>query len=476
MVVWMLDLDRRQFLYSLASLGIGTQLGCISAVQNFPAREFELVAMAGQALTDTGKPSIAAWTFGGNVPGPQLRVLQGERVRVQVTNQLAVPTTVHWHGVRLPNAMDGVPHLTQLPIEPGQRFIYEFDAIDAGTYWYHSHFQSSEQIDRGLYGTLIVQERKPPAVHRDVTWVLDDWRITANGQVSESFGNAHDMSHSGRIGNVVTVNGSVNDQFPIRAGEKLRLRLVNAANARIFALRFQGHRPMIIALDGQPVPLHEPEGGRIVLAPGMRCDVVIDAVGAPGERYPVQELFSPREQYVLMDLAYDAAPRITDRMAPLAPLAANPVKEPDLKSAKTHEIIFGGGMMGNLHHALLDGKQTDMRSLLRRGKAWAINGHVYDSHHHMEPMLSLALGQSYVFRMRNDTAWHHPIHLHGHTFRVVRRNGFTTPHQEWRDTVLMSPREEIEIAFVADNPGNWMFHCHILEHHAGGMMSVVRVG
>ena len=120
------------------------------------------------------------------------------------------------------------------------------------------------------------------------------------------------------------------------------------------------------------IRLHEPEGGRIVLAPGMRCDVVIDAVGAPGERYPVQELFSPREQYVLMDLAYDAAPRITDRLAPLAPLAANPVKEPNLKRAKTHEIVFGGGMMGNLHQALLDGKLTDMRGLLRRGKAWAI--------------------------------------------------------------------------------------------------------
>ncbi len=476
MLAGMSDLDRRCFLYSLASLGIGTQLGCTPAVQKYPAREFELVAMAGQALTDTGKPSIAAWTYGGNVPGPQLRVRQGERVRVQVTNQLTAPTTVHWHGVRLPNAMDGVPHVTQPPIEPGQRFIYEFDAIDAGTYWYHSHFQSSEQVDRGLYGTLIVQEQEPLAVHRDVTWVLDDWRITAGGQVSESFGNAHDMSHAGRIGNVITVNGSVKDQFPIRAGERLRLRLVNAANARIFALRFLGHRPVIVALDGHPVPLHEPDGGRIVLAPGMRCDVVIDAVGAPGERYPVQELFYPRNQYVLMDLAYDTAPRMTGRMPPLAALAANPVKEPDLKSAKTHEIVFGGGMMGNLHQALLDGKQTDMRSLLRRGKAWAINGHVSDSHHDMEPMLRLALGQSYVFRMRNDTAWHHPIHLHGHTFRVTRRNGLATPHQEWRDTVLMSPREEIEVAFVADNPGNWMFHCHILEHHAGGMMGVVRVG
>lgn len=189
----------------------------------------QLSAIAGQALTDTGKPPVRAWTYGGGVPGPQVRVRQGDRVRVHVTNQLAAPTTVHWHGVRLPNPMDGVPHLTQAPIEPGQRFVCEFDALDAGTYWYHSHFQSSEQLDRGLYGTLIVEERQPVPVHRDVTWVLDDWRITASGQVSETFGNTHDMAHAGRIGNTVTVNGSVQDQFALRAGERIRLRLVNAA-------------------------------------------------------------------------------------------------------------------------------------------------------------------------------------------------------------------------------------------------------
>ena len=468
-------MDRRRFLYSLAPLCAGSSLGCTTTDRHGPAREFQLVAMAGRALADTGNPSVAAWTYGGNVPGPQLRVRQGDRVRVHVANELTEPTTVHWHGVRLPNAMDGVPHLTQHPIPPGGRFLYEFDAVDAGTYWYHSHFQSSEQLDRGLYGTLIVEEREPPAVHRDVTWVLDDWRITTSGQVSETFGNTHDMAHAGRIGNVVTVNGSVQDQFPIRAGERLRLRLVNAANARIFALRFQGHRPVIVALDGQPVAPHEPEGERIVVAPGMRCDVVIEAVGTPGERYPVQELFYPREQYVLMDLNYDAATRMEDHLPPLRPLAANPVKEPDLTTAVTHEILFGGGMMGTLHQAMLDGKPTDMRGLLRRGKAWAINGHVSDSHH-MEPMLRLVRGGTYIFRMRNDTAWHHPIHLHGHTFRVLRRNGRPTQHLEWQDTVLMSPREEVDIAFVADNPGDWMFHCHIVEHQEGGMMSVVKVG
>ncbi|MDO8942013.1 MAG: multicopper oxidase family protein [Desulfobacterales bacterium] len=467
-------MDRRRFLCTVTPIAVAAPLGCTTAVQSRRLREFHLSAVVGQALTDTGRPPVAAWTYGGSVPGPQLRVRQGDRVRVHVTNQLGVPTTVHWHGVRLPNAMDGVPHLTQPPIEPGERFVYEFDALDAGTYWYHSHFQSSEQLDRGLYGTLIVEERQPLPVHRDVTWVLDDWRITASGQISETFGNTHDMAHAGRIGNTVTVNGSVQDQFPVRAGERIRLRLVNAANARIFALRFQGHRPLVVAIDGQPVSPHGPDGGRIVVAPGMRCDVVIDAVGRAGERYEVQDVFYPREQFVLMDLVFGAAPRLADAVPPVTTLTGNPVPEPDLPSATTHEIVFGGGMMGNLHQAMLDGKPIDMRGLLRRGKAWAINGHVSDSHH-MDPMLRLRIGRTYVFRMKNDTAWHHPIHLHGHAFRVLRRSGRPTPHREWQDTVLMSPREEVEVAFVADNPGSWMFHCHILEHQEGGMMSVVEV-
>lgn len=126
-------MDRRRFLCTVAPFAIGAPLACTTAVQSPRLQEFELSAIAGQTLTDTGKPPVPAWTYSGSVPGPQLRVRQGDRVRVHVTNRLAVPTTVHWHGVRLPNAMDGVPHLTQASIEPGQRFVYEFDALDAGT-------------------------------------------------------------------------------------------------------------------------------------------------------------------------------------------------------------------------------------------------------------------------------------------------------------------------------------------------------
>jgi len=129
-----------------------------------------------------------------------------------------------------------------------------------------------------------------------------------------------------------------------------------------------------------------------------------------------------------------------------------------------------GGMMG----AMMDGSQADMNQMMKRGLAWAVNG-VAGMDHVMDPILVLDRGRSYVLELRNTTAWHHPIHLHGHTFRVVRRNGRDEPFRPWQDTVLIPPRETAEIAFVADNPGDWMIHCHILEHQAGGMMAVVRV-
>lgn len=193
-------MHRRSLLHCLPLLLLPLQ-ACTSLRAGSKLREFELIAMTGDARIDPTMASVPVWTYGGSVPGPQLRVRQGDQMRVAVSNQLSQPTTVHWHGLRVPNAMDGVPHLTQHPIPPGGRHVYEFDLPDAGTYWYHSHFQSSEQLDRGLYGTVVVEERDPVPVDRDLTWVLDDWRITPAGWISETFGNAHDMAHAGRIGN-----------------------------------------------------------------------------------------------------------------------------------------------------------------------------------------------------------------------------------------------------------------------------------
>ena len=424
------------------------------------------LAPAKQSLVGAGNPDSAVWTYNGTVPGPELRFRQGARLRLEVENALNVDTTVHWHGVRVPNAMDGVPNVTQAPIKAnGGRFTYEFELRDAGTYWYHPHLGSPEQVARGLYGPLIVDEAEPPAVDRDVIWMLGDWRLNREARIVEDFGNFMDASHAGRIGNTVTVNGAIRETFELRAGERIRLRLINAANARMFGLNFRGHDPMVIALDGQPVEPHRPEGGRVVLGPSMRADVLLDARGEPGSSYTVTDNFYPRRAYRLLDLRYAKEPLRGGRAgAPVPKLAPNPLSEPDLSKAQLHRIEFGGGMMGKIPMGMM------------RGMAWTVNGSpMPDNGHAHDPILKLALGRSYVLELVNDTQWHHPIHLHGHVFRVLGREGKPTRHREWLDTVLLDPRTRAEIAFVADNPGDWMLHCHVLEHQASGMMAVIRV-
>lgn len=419
-------------------------------------------------------PQTDVWTYGGRVPGPEVRLRQGERLRLVIENKLPEATTVHCHGIRLPNAMDGVPHLTQKPIEHGETFIYEFDCPDAGTFWYHPHINSAEQLGRGLYGALIVDEHDPPAIDREAVWVLDDWRLTQDASISRDFGNLHDLTHAGRIGNTVTINGRVTETFPVRRGERIRLRLINAANARVFALSFDGHEPQIIAIDGQPVEPHAPADGRVVLGPAMRMDLVLDLSGEPGARYAIRDDFYPRMQYNFLDLVY-AEPPLRPR-PPDTPirLPANPVPEPDLAKAERHRIILGGGMMGGMASAIVDGREMDMMSMFRSGVAWAMNGIAVTDHAH-EPLFSFRRDRSYVLELINNTAWPHPMHLHGHSFRVISRNGQPEPYRPWQDTVLILPRDRAEIAFVADNPGDWMFHCHVLEHQMAGMMGFIRI-
>lgn len=470
---------RRGFMATLARIGAFSLLGTrtVSAgVPNNSLREFELQLEPSTApLLGTEYPKVNVWAFNGQIPGTEIRVRQGERVRIAVTNRLDQETTVHWHGLRVPNAQDGVPHLTQKPIPPGSRYMYEFDCLDAGTFWYHPHTRSVEQVGRGLYGAFIVEERKPLDVDRDVVWVLDDWQFTRAGQLSDAFYNLHDVTHGGQIGNVVSLNGTT-DTLPLRlrGGERVRLRLINAANARIFALNFTGHAPRVVAYDGQPVAPHAPVDDHVVLGPAMRVDVIIDATGEPGKSYPVRDTFYRRFAYELTDLVYDTEPLRRKPLPDSLALVPNPLSEPDLKAMQTHEIRFQGGAMGQMQHAKLNGRLVDIREMVRAGKAWAVNGVVADGHV-LDPILTLQRGRSYRLTLINDTAWPHPIHLHGHSFRVIRRNDRPTARNEWQDTVLIPPRESADIAFVADNPGDWMFHCHILEHQEAGMMAVIRV-
>jgi FtsP/CotA-like multicopper oxidase with cupredoxin domain len=438
-------------------------------------RTFDLVAApASVPIAGGANSETEVWAYDGTVPGPEIRVRQGERLRISVQNKLPEATTVHCHGIRLPNAMDGVPDLTQRAVAPGETFTYEFECPDAGTFWYHPHTNSSAQVGRGLYGALIVEERKPPLVDREVVWVLDDWRLRDDGSIHPDFRNFHDIAHAGRLGNTVTVNGRMTDSFSVRSGERIRLRLINAANARIFGLNFQEHSPLVIAVDGQPVEPHAADAGRIVLAPGMRMDLLLDLTGKPGQRYMVRDDYYSRASYAFLELAYAERALRDNVFDGSTRLAPNPLAEPDLDKAERLQVVLGGGMMGRMMTAIVDGREMDMRSMFRSGLAWAMNGVAATGHLH-DPLLTFARDRSYVIELINDTAWPHPMHLHGHAFRVISRNGRAEPLRLWQDTVLIPGREWVEIALVADNPGDWMFHCHILEHQIAGMMGVVRV-
>ncbi|WP_099864917.1 multicopper oxidase family protein [Pararhizobium haloflavum] len=482
-------LTRRAFIASATAVSAGAMFTLESNARAASVREFRLRAGFGRAqITPEPHGDTAVWCYDGSLPGPEIRVRQKERLRIVVENALDEETTAHWHGVRVPNAMDGVPHLTQAPIPPGETFTYAFEAVDAGTFWYHPHQRSFEQVGRGLYGPLVVEEAEPIRVDRDVTWMLSDWRLTETAEMREDFGNLHDAMHNGRVGNTVTINGRVPDYFPVRKGERIRLRLINAANARIFGLDFADLDPVVIAFDGQPVEPHVPEGGLVVLGPAMRADIILDMTADAGNRTSVVDRFYEGLAYRLVDFVYDDQPlRKTVPDWPLV-LAANPLPEPDVASAIRHEVTFNGGMMGAMvmqemgdmdegssgAMGNMTGGMGSMTDMMHSGKIWFING-VAAEGHIMDPMLTLTRGKSHVVAMTNATAWHHPMHLHGHSFRVISRNGQPTRYREWQDTVLMAPRERVEIAFVADNPGNWMFHCHILEHQAAGMMGVFRV-
>lgn len=454
-------LTRRAFLGSAAALAASP--GLPRAAE---APRVLRAAAASAQLAPAGQPATPVWAYDGAVPGPLLRIPQGGRVRVELENALPQPTTIHWHGVRVENAMDGVPHLTQEAVAPGGRFLYDFAAPDAGTFWYHSHERSFEQVARGLHGVLVVDEAEPPAVDRDEVLVLDDWRLTTAAEIAGGFGAMMDLSHAGRIGNWVTVNGGPEARLPVRRNARLRLRLVNVATARIFDLSAQGLVGAVVALDGQPLAAPEPLE-RLRLAPAQRADLIVDVTAEDGG----EALLVSHERdggYALAAFPVRGEARAAPAGA-IAALPANPVPSlPDLAGVEAVPLVMEGGAMGSMASARHDGREMELRELVGRGMAWSLNGVAGMPH---DPLFEAPRGRPVRMRLVNDTAWPHGIHLHGHHFRRVDGPA----PGPLRDTILLERAETAEIAFVADNPGDWMIHCHMLDHAEAGMMSWFRV-
>jgi FtsP/CotA-like multicopper oxidase with cupredoxin domain len=419
-------------------------------------RTFEITAAETEVpLIDGG--ALKVWAYNGQVPGPTLRVRLGDTVRVHFTNRLPQETTIHWHGVRVPNAMDGVPHATQPPVRSGETFTYELTPKDAGTFWFHPHVRSSEQVERGLYGLLIVEDRAPPPYTRDVAWILDDWLLGADRQIVPQFNTPHDLMHDGRWGNAITVNGRTDTVLKVAAGERVRLRLLNASNGRVYAPDLGGLDAKIIAVDGlytrAPLPLEGFE-----LAPGNRLDLDVVIAGA-GRSIVVTDQFYPQRPNRLAEIEIDGA-----AVAAAAPPAfASP--------ARAHVPAWRGALETPVTREL----RLDARRGGEFGIEWTINGEAFAGHAHAHPSMTLERGRWSHLRFVNASARLHPIHLHGMFFKVIGRDGVAVDEPFFRDTVLVHARETIDVGVVPLDVGDWMMHCHILEHAEAGMMTMIAV-
>ncbi len=474
-----MTLNRRDFLKGSAAAAGMVALPAGLARAASPVREFPLHAGHLEQVLTKGGPKTDFWGFNGRVPGPELRFAKGDQVHIAVSNELVgIDTAVHWHGLRVPNAMDGVPFVTQYPIKPGEVFHYQFETRDSGTFWYHPHQMSFEQVPRGMYGPLIVEEEKPIEVDREVVWVLSDVRLGGNGRQVEDFGRILDIANDGRLGNMVLLNGKQagdDSVLAVRSGERVRLRLINASSARIFRLQLPDHVINVVALDGQAIKPRVAD--TVDLGPGMRVDAVVDFMAKPGSEHKVLDVDRRNRGHVARVSYLDYDPIREKPLGAPMQVQANELPEPDVAKAIDHYIVFQGGMRGAPVIGMIDGKPTNIQEIMEKDKlAWTMNFTAQHEHALMhEPLLYLRKGDHVVLRLINETDFAHPMHLHGHFFRVVGIDGRPQVDQHWRDTVLMGPRQSVDLAFVADNLGEWMFHCHILDHAAGGMMGTIAV-
>jgi FtsP/CotA-like multicopper oxidase with cupredoxin domain len=453
-------LSRRQFLKHGALATAASVLPWQNSMANSP---FALRAGTAtkQLNPGSGYQASKVFAFNQTVPGPLLRYNVGDIVSVDFDNALPEESSVHWHGIRNINAMDGVAGLTQPAVQTGAQFRYEFPLPDPGTYWYHSHAKAWAQVARGLYGPLIVDGPEDPSVDHDLILMIDDWRLADDGRIDEaSFGSLHDWAHGGRLGNWMTVNGISHPEFEVKSGSRLRLRLINAANARIFELhsRLPG---ILITQDG--FACAQVEQSVTELAPAQRMDLILDIDDAPltlfearsGEPYP----------------AFTINPSQRGSTVPKTALTQMRVKAPPTAIDVSVPVHMQGGAMGNLREAEYAGTQRSIRELAREHKkVWAFNGKI--SHHH-ERLARVERNQVVSIDVWNDSRWAHAMHFHGHHFWIKTSSGAYL--RGMRDTYLFDPGERAQLVFIADNPGLWLFHCHMLEHHAAGMGAVIEV-
>lgn len=435
---------------------------------------------AGPLSTTRAGTNIATWGYNGSLVAPTLRGTVGDQLTVTVANKLTEGTSIHWHGLAMRNDADGVPGLTQEPVAAGADYIYDFKLPHPGTYWYHSHVEM--QRERALYGALIIDDPQEPLTY-DKEWVivLDDWMDGVTGTpddvLKELSGGMGGMGHGGTDGPMAMghmlmgatsdfLGGDAGDVaypmhlfngtsaenpeiFTAKQGERIRLRVINAAGDTAYRFGVPNQQLTVTHTDGFPVEHTQVDA--IVLGMGERIDALL-TVG--GGYTPVLSLAEGKAQmaYGLLSTGTGDAPAradlpttLTGKVVDGGQLTADPsvnlaAKAPD----RVHELRLTGGM------ANYD---------------WGINGHRFDMAKPFENAFDLKAGERVEVKFFNDTEMWHPMHIHGHTFQI----GATGAR---KDTVIVRPKETVTVQFDADNPGQWLTHCHNAFHAERGMMGV----
>ncbi|MGH7307425.1 MAG: multicopper oxidase family protein [Candidatus Rokuibacteriota bacterium] len=484
-------ISRRQFMEAAGRLGLGagvlgTDPALAARTRRTNGESLRTIHLEAREVAWELAPgkTVKAMAYNGRIPGPEIRVPEGELVRVILKNSLAEPTTIHWHGLDVPNPMDGVPGITQKPVAPGQTFVYEFAARPAGTRWYHTHVDEHRQLDLGLAALLIIDPagaNEPMAYDREVTLVLDDW-VSGTGPAvpptPEGVAGGGGMMGGRGMGGMMrgmmgdantppydtmTINGKAypaTEPLRLRQGERVRLRLVNASNEHTHVVRLAGHRLHVTHTDGNPLRIPVSVDA-IPLAPSERYDAVVIAE-RPGTWFFQCLQPGHADAGERMHVLYDGHDRA--RPAPaeerLADLTlwhpglgrGRAVLPPASGETRTFDLTLSGGMMGR--------------------DVWTINRKVYPN---TDP-LSVKRGDRVRIRLGNMSPETHPMHLHGQSFRVLAINGVRYAEPVVKDTVdVAAHMGSAVVEFTAHNPGEWFFHCHKPMHMMGGMITLVKI-
>ncbi len=410
---------------------------------------FEATLIAGTMDSTIAEVPVQLFVYNDQLPGPTIRVHKGDQVIIHFQNDLTQATTVHWHGLRISSDMDGNPRI-QAPVKPGETFTYTFTPPDAGTFWYHPHVAANVQVERGLHGMFIVEEPERIDFARERGLVLDDILLTKKGIAAPMAGMMEGMH--GRLGNVLLVNGATEPlQGEAKVGESERWRLVNTSNARTMPITVLGAEVRVIGTDGgllsEPYALDNDKP--LMLAVGKRYDLEVRYTTQGTAQLQVLVPVAQGNTYVWKPI--DRLQVEVGKASGAAQFATLPMVPPLPKRDITETATIK-----------LDAVQDAMGGLM-----WTLNGKGMAK----EPLFTWPQGATVQLTLANLQNPEHPFHLHGQFFEILARNGKPVNEPGLHDVVLLPGKETVKLRAWIDNPGQWMAHCHILEHAELGMMA-----